>query len=152
MSAALVLLLGACAAPPGGPAQADSEEVGLDDVELTLSRSASCACCLEHETYLREAGVRVRDIVVADVSPLKDRHRIPAELRSCHTSEVAGYVVEGHVPLAAIERLIAERPEIDGIALPGMPAGSPGMGGVADGPLVVLTFRDGVVAGEFGRF
>lgn len=73
-------------------------------------------------------------------------------MRSCHTSEVAGYFVEGHVPVAAIERLLAERPEIDGIALAGMPAGSPGMGGTLEGPLVVFAIADGELVGESGRF
>ncbi len=71
---------------------------------------------------------------------------------SCHTTDIGGYLVEGHVPLAAIERLLAERPPLDGIALPGMPAGSPGMGGSADGSLTVYGIRDGRIVEVFGEF
>lgn len=68
---------------------------------------------------------------------IKSRLGIPPEMWSCHTIEAGGYFIEGHVPVKAIERLLAERPPITGIALPGMPPGSPGMGGVRTGPLVI---------------
>ena len=79
-----------------------------------------------------------------DMAAFKAEVGVPMEYASCHTTIVAGYFVEGHVPLAAIERLLAERPDIDGLALPGMPPGSPGMGGTQQGPFEVLAITDGV--------
>ena len=83
---------------------------------------------------------------VADMSEVKTEHQVPVELQGCHTAIVDGYVVEGHVPAAEIERLIAERPNISGLAVPGMPVGSPGMEveGVDDQPFDVIAFdKDG---------
>ena len=147
MAVLLATLLVACAQPVATPAQP-----GLATAELTLTRSPTCACCKGHEAYLQQAGIAVRTLIDEDITTIKDRYRIPSEMRSCHTSEVAGYFVEGHVPLAAIELLLTERPDIDGIALAGMPAGSPGMGGSLEGPLIVFAIADGEVVGEFGRF
>lgn len=147
MAALLATLLAACAQPVAPAARS-----GLAVAELTLTRSPTCACCEGHQAYLEQAGVVVRAVINDDITAVKDRFRIPSEMRSCHTSEVAGYFVEGHVPAAAIERLLTERPDIDGIALPGMPAGSPGMGGALAGALVVYAVRDGEVVGEFRRF
>jgi hypothetical protein len=88
--------------------------------------------------------MRTSDLM--DLEPIKNRHQVPAALHSCHTALVGGYVVEGHVPADLIERLLRERPPVVGIAVPGMPVGSPGMevpGGRAD-RYEVLTFdRDG---------
>ena len=83
--------------------------------------------------------VQVEDAV--DMAPIKARYHVPPELESCHTAIVDGYVIEGHVPVAEIERLLAERPDIVGLAVPGMPAGSPGMdtGGGAE-PFDVIAF------------
>ena len=80
-----------------------------------------------------------------DVTPIKDRYQVPQELRGCHTAIVDGYVIEGHVPAAEIDRLLAERPDIVGLAVAGMPAGSPGMetGGLSE-PYDVIAFdKDG---------
>jgi hypothetical protein len=72
---------------------------------------------------------------------LKERKGITAELASCHTAEIGGYIIEGHVPADVIEELLLEKPDIVGLALPGMPAGSPGMGGVSEEPLEILAFN-----------
>ena len=84
---------------------------------------------LLHEwvTHLRRHGFRVRTEDLTDLQPIKTRHGVPAELQSCHTALVAGYVVEGHVPADLVERLLRERPRVAGLAVPGMPVGSPGM-------------------------
>ncbi|UCF62428.1 MAG: DUF411 domain-containing protein [Anaerolineaceae bacterium] len=71
---------------------------------------------------------------------LKESTGITAELASCHTAEIGGYIIEGHVPADVIEELLVERPDIVGLALPGMPPGSPGMGGVSEKPLEILAF------------
>lgn len=79
--------------------------------------------------YLREHGADVEVTDDADRASYRAANGIPDGAASCHTAEVGGYLVEGHVPVAAIERLLAERPDAIGLALPGMPADSPGMGG-----------------------
>jgi hypothetical protein len=97
-------------------------------------------------------GMRVQTMVAEDITAVKDVYTIPLEMRSCHTSTIGRYFVEGHVPFPAIQRLMQERPDIDGISLPGMPGGSPGMGGELQGLLVVYAIDDGQVVGEFGSF
>ena len=92
---------------------------------------------------MRANGWTVRSIETTDVAVIKQEHNLPAATWSCHTAIIDGYVVEGHVPLAAIEDLLAARAAIDGIAVPGMPAGSPGMPGALEGPLQVLAVDDG---------
>jgi hypothetical protein len=77
--------------------------------------------------HLRGSGFAVKTEDVSDLRPVKMRHRVPRSLASCHTGVVDGYVVEGHVPADAIKRLLAERPRLVGLAVPGMPVGSPGM-------------------------
>ena len=82
------------------------------------------------------------------VGEIKEDLDIPEDMWSCHTSLVGGYYVEGHVPVEAIRKLLAEQPEIDGIALPGMPQGSPGMSGRKEGPFVIYSIAD-VIVQEF---
>jgi hypothetical protein len=77
--------------------------------------------------HLREHGFTVKAEDLSDLRPVRARYRVPRNLVSCHTGVVDGYVVEGHVPADAIKRLLAERPAVSGIAVPGMPIGSPGM-------------------------
>jgi hypothetical protein len=157
LAVVIALLLAACGTPAVSPAAAPSSATPTNATTtglppLVLIKSPTCGCCGGHETYLRAGGMDVRVEVSDDVAGVKERLGIPAEMRSCHTSLSGGYFVEGHVPLAAIERLLRERPEIDGIALPGMPPGSPGMGGVLEGPLTVYAIDDGQVVGVFGDF
>jgi hypothetical protein len=76
---------------------------------------------------MEENGFSVQVEDVDDLNRIKDEKQIPQQLRSCHTAIVDGYIIEGHVPAAEIERLLAERPDVTGLAVPGMPAGSPGM-------------------------
>jgi len=85
--------------------------------------------------------VRAED--VADLAPVKSRHGVPRDLQSCHTAVIGGYVIEGHVPVAAIKRLMTEKPTIKGISLPGMPSGSPGMMGAKAGPFTIYEIGDG---------
>ncbi len=80
--------------------------------------------------------------MVDSVREIKDDLGIPDDMRSCHTSLVGDYYVEGHVPLAAIQKLLEEQPDIDGIAMPGMPQGSPGMSGEKDGTWVIYSISD----------
>ncbi len=121
-----------------GSAQA---AVQLSDVHMTVTKSPTCGCCGDYIDILRRRGVNVTVIDVDDISVPKLALGIPTSTWSCHTTEAAGYVIEGHVPLEAIEQLLAERPDIVGIGLPGMPLGSPGMNGPKSGPFQVLAFN-----------
>lgn len=95
--------------------------------EMTVYSTPTCGCCGAWVDHLREDGFTVTVIHQNDLSGIRARHRLPGELVSCHMGVVDGFAVEGHVPAAAIRRLLRERPEVLGIAVPGMPAGSPGM-------------------------
>ena len=129
-------------APSGGTASA-TPGVAAARIRLAIEvhRSPTCSCCHEWEAYLRAAGWSVRSVEEADMNGFKQRHGVPEAAWSCHTALVGGYVVEGHVPMEAIEDLLAARPAIRGIALPAMPAGSPGMPGVRTAPFEVLALQ-----------
>lgn len=86
-----------------------------------------CGCCGAWVAHMRDAGFNVESRATSRMNDIKARLGVPAELASCHTAEIAGYVVEGHVPADAVKRLLQERPEAAGISVPGMPIGSPGM-------------------------
>ena len=106
--------------------------------------SPGCSCCSQYASYLREyLDTTLQETDTEDVSALKQRHNIPTELQSCHTLILDEYVVEGHVPAEVIATLLDEEPAIDGIALPGMPAGSPGMGGTKSDSLTVYVLGGG---------
>ena len=115
---------------------------------VDVRKDAACGCCSKWVDHLRSQGfsVRATDMEIGKLNDLKTTRGIPQKLRSCHTALVGGYVIEGHVPAADVKRLLRERPPIVGIAVPGMPAGSPGME-VASGlvqPYDVVAFaKDG---------
>lgn len=93
---------------------------------VAVTKDPTCGCCERWVDHLRESGFTVT-VTEAPVNPLKVRLGVPRELASCHTAQIGGYVIEGHVPAGAIKRLLAEKPQGTGLAVPGMPAGSPGM-------------------------
>jgi hypothetical protein len=97
------------------------------DRTITVTKDPNCGCCTHWVEHLRTAGflVQVRD--TKELNRVKARLGVPSDLAACHTAEVAGYLIEGHVPAAAIRRLLSERPKAKGLAVPGMPVGSPGM-------------------------
>jgi len=99
--------------------------------EVIVHRDPSCGCFGAWAEHLRRAGFPVKIVETGNLNAIKQRLGVPADLISCHTAEVAGYVVEGHVPVGAIRRLLAEKPQAAGLAVPGMPTGSPGMEGGA---------------------
>ena len=113
---------------------------------MTVYRDPSCGCCEVWAKRAREAGYRVTLIDDPDMPAVKRKHRVPEALSSCHTAIIGGYAIEGHVPLKDVKRLLAERPSgIRGIAVPGMPRGSPGME-MPDGskdPFKVIAFDAG---------
>lgn len=120
---------------------------------MLVHKSATCGCCNAWVDHMRAAGFRVDVRDVDDLNAVKARVGVPAGKGSCHTAEVGGYFVEGHVPALDIKRLLAEKPDAKGLVVPGMPAGSPGME-MPDGrvqPYVVeLVSRDGTTS-DFAR-
>ena len=116
---------------------------------ILVHKSASCQCCGVWVEHLRSAGFEAEARNVDDLPAIKARLGVPTEQASCHTAEVGGYFVEGHVPASDIWRLLQERPNARGIAVPGMPAGSPGMevpSGHRDPYDVVLVGKDASVS------
>lgn len=114
--------------------------------KVVLHKSATCGCCGVWGAYIKHEGydLEIHDISDSDLSAKKHELGVPHDLESCHTAEVDGYVIEGHIPTEAIAKLLAEKPDIKGIGMPGMPAGSPGMGGNKNGPFVVYAIeKDG---------
>ena len=110
--------------------------------EVITYRSPSCGCCKEWLGHLRMEGFSVVDHVVDNPESIKLKRGVPADLASCHTATVAGYVIEGHVPAGAIRRLLRERPAVAGIAVPDMPLGSPGMESILRRePYTVVAFQ-----------
>lgn len=112
---------------------------------MVVHKDPNCGCCQSWADIAQRAGYPVRIVNEQDMAAVKTRFGVPAELGSCHTTEVGGFAVEGHVPLEAVDRMLRERPQgLRGIAVPGMPAGSPGME-MPDGrtePFEVIAFFD----------
>ncbi len=108
--------------------------------KVVVTKDPTCGCCGAWADHMRVAGFPVEVVESGEVNRLKVRLGVPRDLASCHTAEVGGYVLEGHVPAAEVKRLLAERPQGRGLAVPGMPMGSPGMemDGMADPYEVVL--------------
>ena len=95
--------------------------------EVVMHKDPNCGCCGAWAQHLESNGFRVKTVPERDMEAVKRRLAVPQRLTSCHTARVGGYVIEGHVPAAAIKRLLREKPAVAGLAVPGMPAGSPGM-------------------------
>ena len=103
----------------------------------TLYKNPQCSCCEEYAKYLRSSGFEVKVVATHDLPLIKKEHGVPVDLEGCHTTLVGNYVVEGHVPLETLNKLLTERPMIKGISLPGMPVGSPGMAGRKTAPFTM---------------
>ncbi len=114
-----VALLGSAALPRLAWAQADRP--------ILVHKDPNCGCCKGWVKHVQAAGFRAEVTETADMDAVKTRLGVPDALASCHTAEIGGYVIEGHVPAAEIRRILAERPRATGLAVPGMPVGSPGM-------------------------
>jgi hypothetical protein len=115
-------------------------------VAVTVYKNAQCGCCKNWVEHLRQSGFEVTANDVDDLAAIKSKLGVPSALGSCHTAVVGQYVVEGHVPAADIRRLLADKPKVLGIAVPGMPVGSPGMevpGRLADRYDVTAFAKDG---------
>ncbi|MGP1383409.1 MAG: DUF411 domain-containing protein [Thainema sp.] len=135
---------------PNVEAVADTAEQVAMDTEITVFRSPTCGCCGQWIEHMQAAGFIVKDNVTEDMTAIKEQYGVPANLASCHTTVVDGYVVEGHVPAEDVQRLLVEKPEVAGIAVPGMPIGSPGMeSGDYVEPYTVFSFTE---SGETAAF
>jgi hypothetical protein len=131
-----LILLALVVALSGGPAKAEETRTAM------LYKNPACACCDGYADYLRDNGFEVTVQPSHDLPLLRRQHGVPEALAGCHTTLVDGYVVEGHVPVSAIIRLLTEKPAIKGISLPGMPAGSPGMFGEKTEPFTIYEIGD----------
>ena len=112
-------------------------------ISITVYKSPSCGCCRKWVDHLRTNGfdVTTRDLEDEDLSEVKATFGVPSTLTSCHTATVGSYVVEGHVPAAEIKRMLRQKPKIAGLAVPGMPPGSPGMEGGTPQHYDVIAFE-----------
>ena len=139
----LSLLVIGCAdadASPDGGALAAANIADQELPTVLVYKTESCGCCNGWIEHLEAAGFTVDARNVRDIMSVKRDGGVPVAMSSCHTAIIDGYVVEGHVPADQIRRLLAERPDIAGIAAPGMPIGSPGMEGRGAKPYQVLSF------------
>ncbi|MES1944515.1 hypothetical protein PC39_10377 [Salinisphaera sp. PC39] len=112
-------------------------------VTAALYKNPDCQCCDAYAAYLRRHGLEVTVIATSDLIAVKREHGVPRQLAACHTMTIDEYVVEGHVPIGVIEKLLRERPAIQGVSLPGMPPGSPGMTGEKQQPFVIYAIDKG---------
>ncbi len=117
--------------------------------DLVVYKSPTCGCCKKWVQHMRENGFSVEVHEQYNVTPKKDEYGVPSRLRSCHTAKVGDYVLEGHVPADVVKQLLEEKPEIAGLAVPGMPMGSPGMEGSRKDPYDVISFTNTGKAGIY---
>ncbi|MDO8436207.1 MAG: DUF411 domain-containing protein [bacterium] len=141
-------------------------ELGGDN-KITVFKSPTCSCCADYIKYLKKEGFDVKVENVNNMLSIKEKYQVPTELESCHTSiiratakdeegdlsssPVGNYFVEGHVPIEVIKKLLTEKPALDGIALPGMPSGAPGMSGPKTGEFKIYGISKGEIT-EFTTF
>lgn len=124
------------------PVIAATTSVGAEELPVVkVWKNPSCGCCGKWVEHMRKAGFRVEVTAVQNLTPIKRMAGIPENLESCHTAVVGGYRIEGHVPADDVKRLLKTKPEIDGLSVPGMPVGSPGMEGGTPEPYEVLGFK-----------
>ena len=116
-----------------------------NDSLITVWKNPSCGCCKEWVTHLKKSGFEVVTNDIPDTAPIRQKLGLPAKFGSCHTAQLGAYVLEGHVPAQEIQRLMREKPKAVGLAVPGMPVGSPGMevGNTQDAYDVLLVLADG---------
>ncbi len=111
--------------------------------DVEVFKTSSCGCCYGYVLFLEEEKFKVKKTDMRSLYSIKKKYNIPLEMQSCHTTILGKYFIEGHVPIEAINKLLKEQPDIDGIALPGMPIGTPGMPGEKEEPFVIYQLVDG---------
>jgi hypothetical protein len=122
---------------------ADTVEEIIKERNVEVFKTPSCGCCYGYVLFLEEEKFEVKQTDMESLLSIKKKHNIPLEMQSCHTTILGGYFIEGHVPIEAINKLLKEQPDIDGIALPGMPIGTPGMPGEKEEPYIIYQLVDG---------
>lgn len=150
----LVIVVSGCSSKGNSGSGTDGSVVaGNSGMQFKVYKSEGCGCCSGYVKYLQkiEGFNNVEVVDVADVAPTKDQVGVPDSLRSCHTIVVGDYFIEGHVPGEAITKLLTEKPDIKGIAVEGMPSGSPGMPGSKQGDFVVYAVKKDGTTEEFMR-
>ena len=121
-------------------AHAGRASAAAKPVTIKVYKTPECSCCKAWVQHLRKNGFQVEAMDIPDISMVKSKYGVAPALQSCHTAVVNGYVVEGHVPADVILKLLKEHPAVAGVAVPGMPSGSPGMEGRAKQAYDVYTF------------
>ena len=126
---------------------ADKQEVlantNKNKLNVEVFKTPSCGCCYGYVLFLEKEKFNVKQTDMRSLHSIKKKYNIPLEMQSCHTTIMGKYFIEGHVPLQAVNKLLKEQPDIDGIALPGMPIGTPGMPGEKEEPYVIYQLIDG---------
>ena len=120
-----------------------SANINNKKLSVEVFKTPSCGCCYGYVLFLEKEQFNVKETDMRSLHSIKQKYNIPLEMQSCHTTIIGKYFIEGHVPLEAVNKLLKEQPNIDGIALPGMPIGTPGMPGKKEEPFVVYQLIDG---------
>ncbi len=120
-----------------------SATVNNNKLNVEVFKTPSCGCCYGYVLFLEKEKFNVKQTDMRSLHLIKQKYNIPLEMQSCHTTIIGKYFIEGHVPLEAINKLFKELPDIDGIALPGMPIGTPGMPGEKEEPYIIYQLIDG---------
>ncbi len=110
---------------------------------VEVFKTPSCGCCYGYVLFLKKENCKVKQTDMRSLHLIKKKYNIPLEMQSCHTTILGKYFIEGHVPIEAINKLLKEKPDIDGIALPGMPIGTPGMPGEKKEPYIIYQLVEG---------
>lgn len=145
---AVALVLGTATLIMPIMAHAESHMMMAEHGTMQVTKSPTCGCCTAWVALARKEGYDVETTDTADITSVKMDAGVPDDLWACHTAMIDGYVVEGHVPFAALSKLLEERPDIIGIAVPGMPGGSPGMGNDPSARYDVIAFGGTAAEGE----
>ena len=120
--------------------------------KIDIYKSLSCGCCDVYASYVDgKVSTKVNTLDTQGSNKIEEQYGVPSELRSCHTTIIGNYFIEGHIPLEAVEKLLKEQPNIKGIAMPGMPSGSPGMPGSKNGDFVIYAVHNDGSYSEFMR-
>ena len=124
-------------------ANAQAQKAGPNSpTKAVVYKTPTCGCCTAWEEHLRKNGFQIESRLETDLSKIKKENSVSPKLASCHTAIIEGYVVEGHVPADAVRKLLKEKPKIKGLAVPGMPMGSPGMEGAYKERYNVISFDE----------
>jgi len=115
------------------------DNLQVNGEKVVVYKSPLCGCCVKYISYLKKSGYDVEVVSTDDMDSIKKKYNIPANMESCHTSIFGDYFVEGHIPLSVVDELLRDKPHVSGIALPDMPAGSPGMPGTKIEPFKIYS-------------